>query len=71
MKHDVEALRDKAKEFDQEHIFRCWEELDEAGRDRLLSAIGQVDFELMKRLADTWIFDTPEGETFEDIQPHE
>jgi UDP-N-acetylglucosamine/UDP-N-acetylgalactosamine diphosphorylase len=69
MKDDVQILRDKAKEYGQEHVFRCWERLDNGGRERLRTDLGQVDFALMKRLADTWIFDTPPGEVFQDIQP--
>lgn len=53
----------------QGHLFRFWDGLDAAGRERLLGDIAQIDFPLMRRLTEAWVFNDPEAEHFERIDP--
>ena len=69
MKEREEALRQQSKAFGQEHVFQFWDLLDSAGKTRLLHDLAEVDFQLMRRLAETWVFSAPEPEHFADIQP--
>ncbi len=69
MTASMQALRERAEAFGQEHVFRFWAELDEAGKTQLAADLAQVDFPLMKRLADSWIHDEPPAETFDQIVP--
>ena len=70
MLNDLEQqLRDLADQYGQGHIFRNWDQLDSAARGRFLAQIARVNFPLMRRLAETWILNTPEPERFSDIQP--
>jgi len=62
-------LRELASAYGQEHIFRYWDQLDAPARNRFLEDLARVDFPLMRRLAETWILNTPEPEHFSDIQP--
>lgn len=62
-------LRERAEAFGQGHVFRFWDELDEAGKAQLTADLAQVDFPLMKRLAETWIHQQPPAETFDQIKP--
>ncbi|NOZ19491.1 MAG: UDPGP type 1 family protein [Planctomycetes bacterium] len=43
-------LIEKAKRAGQGHVFRWWDELGDAGRDRLLRQIEEIDFDLLARL---------------------
>lgn len=66
----VEAtLRACAAEFGQGHLFQFWDQLDAAQRAGLLAQIETIDFALMQRLAETWIFSEPAAEHFSDIKP--
>lgn len=69
MAPDERSLRAMAEKYGQAHVFRFWDELDADGRERLLSDLAQVDFPLMERLAETWIRQSPEAETFTKIDP--
>jgi len=69
MTNTIDALREQAAAFGQQHVFRFWDQLDDAGRAQLAADLAQVDFPLMKRLADTWVHDEPPAETFECIEP--
>lgn len=63
-------FRELASRFGTEHVFRFWEELDSAGKERLLEDLAQIDFPpLMERLADTWVRNTPQAESFKRIEP--
>lgn len=66
---NVRALRQTAAEFGQEHIFRFWDQLEESGRERLLAQIETIDFPLMRRLTETWVFNPPAQEHFREIRP--
>ncbi|MBI2433234.1 MAG: UTP--glucose-1-phosphate uridylyltransferase [Candidatus Hydrogenedentes bacterium] len=63
------ALRGLARQYGQDHVFQFWETLDRTGRDRLLTDLEQVDFPLMRRLAEHWVLAAPEPEHFETIRP--
>lgn len=66
---DEQALRTRAAEFGQDHIFRFWDTLDADARAAFLAQVAEIDFALMKRLAEEWIFSEPPAETFSDIRP--
>jgi UDP-N-acetylglucosamine/UDP-N-acetylgalactosamine diphosphorylase len=46
---DFEALRAHFAEFGQERVFRYWERLDGAGRERLLAQAAQIDLAALQR----------------------
>ncbi|OQX95889.1 hypothetical protein B6I21_03055 [candidate division KSB1 bacterium 4572_119] len=48
-------IRDKAKHFGQEHIFRFWDELNDKSRRNLLEQVENIDFELMENLRNDYI----------------
>jgi UDP-N-acetylglucosamine/UDP-N-acetylgalactosamine diphosphorylase len=62
-------LRRTAEEYGQGHIFRFWDELDEAGRQRLLADVASVNFRRMQRLIDQWVLNDPPPESFKEILP--
>ena len=43
-------VRERALAHGQEQVFRCWTELDAAGRERLLDQLAGIDFALVDRL---------------------
>jgi len=47
---DESAIRRTAADAGQEHVLRFWDDLDAAGRRRLLSELAEVDFEEVGRL---------------------
>jgi len=51
MSNTFDALRKKASEFGQEHLFCFWETLSPAERHALLADVARIDFALVKRLA--------------------
>ena len=69
MFYDEKNLRDTAASYGQDHLFRFWEMLNEAGRQELLSNLAQVDFPLMQRLIETWVENEPSLERFKQIDP--
>lgn len=66
---DEQALRERAAAFGQAHIFQFWDQLDADARAGLLAQVETIDFALMQRLAERWIFSEPAPETFGDIKP--
>ncbi len=48
-----EEARKKAEQYDQKNILRYFDELDNAGRDRLCSQIMETDFSVLSTLTDT------------------
>ncbi len=66
---DEKTLRARAAEFGQDHIFRFWEQLDAPARAAFLAQVEEIDFPLMQRLAQEWIFSEPAAERFGDIKP--
>lgn len=62
-------LRELVERYSQSHIFNYWDKLDDSQRELLLLQISKIDFELMRRLAETWIFNTPKPEIFDEIVP--
>jgi len=69
MELNEQMIRETASNYGQEHVFRFWDELDAAGRERLLGDLAQVDFPLMERLVETWVKNTPVAEAFKKIEP--
>ena len=63
------TLHAAASKYGQEHVFRFWEELGAESRAALLDDLAQVDFDLMRRLADEWIFNEPAPERFSNLEP--
>ncbi len=66
---DEQELKDIARQFGQEHLFRFWDRLGADGRERLLAQIDSIDFPFMNRLIDTWVRQEPPPETFTEIMP--
>lgn len=66
---EQQTLRDTAEAYGQGHVFRFWEHLNEHGRAELTAQLAQVDFALMRRLADQWILSQPSPEHFQRIDP--
>ena len=60
---------DKAIAAGQEHVFRCWEELNEQARQKLLRQLQQIDFKLMTRLKETCLQSADSGFKFETLAP--
>jgi len=52
---DASALRQRAAEAGQEHVFRFWNDLSADGRRRLLSHLAEIDFETLERLIETHV----------------
>ncbi len=61
----------KTVEFGQEHVFQFWGQLNEEEKRHLLNQLKNVNFQLMKDLADKWILTTPKPEVFSEIKPIE
>lgn len=51
MPNNAGAMRARAAEYGQEHLFTFWDGLDARGREALLADIARIDFTLVKRLA--------------------
>lgn len=47
---DVDGVRGRVEAAGQGQVFRLWEQLDAAGRDRLLGQLAGIDFGLLSRL---------------------
>lgn len=69
MMTDLNAVREKARQFGQEHVFRFADQLDDAARARLAEEVARIDFPLMQQLIEKWVLNKPGQETFEDIRP--
>ncbi len=52
---DTDKLREDFERVGQGHVFRFWDSLDEAGRDRLAAQLAEVDLEEIGRLVDTLV----------------
>ena len=48
--HDIDALRARAEEEGQGHLFRFWAELDTQARARLADQVASLDWSLLRRL---------------------
>ncbi|HRX86117.1 MAG TPA: UDPGP type 1 family protein [Phycisphaerae bacterium] len=48
-------MRARAAEFDQEHLFAFWNELDEGQRSALLADVERIDFGLVQKLSATGV----------------
>ncbi len=59
----------KVENFGQEHVFKFWEELNNEEKQHLLNQLNKIDFNLMKALAEKWIFSHPKPEVFSEIKP--
>ena len=46
------ALRARAEQHGQGHVFQWWDELDEAARERLVAQVAAIDFDLLARLVE-------------------
>ena len=50
MKEDLESIKKTLKKYGQEHLLLKYNELDEENKEKLLSQIETIDFELMQKL---------------------
>lgn len=64
-----DELKDLLEQYGQSHLLTHWESLGEDERATLAGQLESVDFELMARLADTWVLNEGAGEHFEVIEP--
>ncbi len=69
MAFDEKQLRETVESNGQGHLLRFWGDLDNAGRERLATQIGEIDFRLMNRLIEQWVKNEPEEESFDSIDP--
>lgn len=69
MSMNESEARARCAAFGQEHIFQFWDALAPEQRANLLHEIGTIDFPLMKRLTETWVFQEPAAEHFTRIDP--
>lgn len=63
------TARQRASEYNQDHVFRFWNQLNVAERKQLLADLDAVDFPLMQRLINKWVLDEPPQEHFSHIEP--
>jgi UDP-N-acetylglucosamine/UDP-N-acetylgalactosamine diphosphorylase len=66
-----EALGALVRNHGQARLLRFWDELDAAGRTRLTSEIGAVDFPLLDDLIETLVKRAPETAGYAEIEPIE
>ena len=59
----VKQLREKIQRAGQGHIFRFWNDLSNDSKQKLVSQVESIDFDLLKRLKGTYI-DNPEVRLF-------
>ncbi len=65
----IEQLREKVRHFQQSHIFRFWDELTDLSKNKLITQIETIDFELMKNLKEKYL-DAKQPETsFPQLEP--
>jgi len=65
----IDTLRHSAKMYNQQHIFRFWDEFDDAERKRFEHDVSEIDFALLKKLLARWVYNEPEPEKFLHIDP--
>ncbi len=65
---EIDQLSARLKEYDQDHVVRFWEDLNQTEKSELAAQIESIDLPLMKRLSDEWIFPEPEPEAFTEIR---
>ncbi|MGC8737821.1 MAG: UDPGP type 1 family protein [Candidatus Hydrogenedens sp.] len=66
---EEKEIYQKTVEFGQEHVFQFWGQLNGEEKQYLLNQLKGINFQLMKNLAEKWIFSTPETEVFSQIEP--
>jgi len=66
---DESAIRQRAAEAGQEHVFRFWDDLSAEGRRRLLAQLAEVDFNQLQRLIDEHVTGAEAAPLPEDLEP--
>ncbi len=61
--------RQRLEKYGQQHVLRYYADLTDEQQNAFLAQIETVDFDLMKRLIDTWVLDEPPAESFTEIEP--
>jgi len=61
--NQVQQLREKVQQAGQGHIFRFWNNLPDDSKQKLISQVEKIDFDLLKRLKGIYI-DNPEERLF-------
>ncbi len=64
-----DAVKQALADVDQEHVLRFFDELDEAGRDRLLTQIEGVDWPEVARLVESHVKNKPTFKLPENVKP--
>ena len=62
-------LHDLLAQHGQSHLLRFWDRLSEGGRNDLAAQINEIDFPLVRGLAEHWVAKRPKGETYNRIEP--
>ncbi len=62
-------IRDRLQRHGQERVLRFWDRLDDEACGTLGAQLATIDFELMDRLIEKWIRNTPSAERFNAIDP--
>jgi len=66
---DASALRRRAVEAGQQHVFRFWDKVPADGRRRLLSHLAEIDFAELERLIETHVRHPEPPEVPADLAP--
>jgi len=69
MGFDLDSVRALADAHGQSHIFRYFDVLSEVDRAAFCKQLADIDFALMQRLTEEWIFSEPAAEHFSEITP--
>jgi len=66
---DASTLRRRATQAGQEHVFRFWDDLPEAGRRRLLAHLADVNFDQLQRLVEAHVLHPQPQALPADLEP--
>lgn len=59
----------KAYDAGQEHVFRFWKELDDAGKKKLLSQVASIDFQLLRSLSEEFVLGKEKSRVLKNFTP--
>jgi UDP-N-acetylglucosamine/UDP-N-acetylgalactosamine diphosphorylase len=66
---DIAALRAKLDGINQGHVFRFWDQLSDAGRQKLAAQLAALDPRMIAQLADEYVRNKPKIELPKKIEP--
>lgn len=62
-------LAQTLESFNQSHVLRFWDDLNDAQRKALAHQLAGIDFELVQRLVNEWVRDKPDVQPFQTLEP--